>query len=228
MRNKLESERRGHCPNCGPDKWATVKGHFQHSYDHDEAPMRIHEEWFLLFCPACKEAYMTSEPSYSEYFPIDDTGEEGEHHWEGNPTQWPKPYTWARPSWLPVLQTKNPDLHSLVEELYTALDANLKVLSGIGMRTVFESTAEMLGVKQAGSFSDKLKSLTNDQHIGGREHELLSKLTEAGNAAAHRGWAPSNDELEEMMSILTAFLQRSVVAGTTSLSHPPRPARRSA
>lgn len=190
--------------------------------------MSIHEEWFLLFCSACKEAYMVSEPSYSEYIPTDEHEGEVEHHWEGRTSQWPKPYIWDRPSWLPVLETRNPDLHSLLKELYTALDADLRVLSGIGMRTVFECTAEMLGVDRAGSFSEKLKSLTSDQHIGGRERELLSNLTEAGNAAAHRGWSPSDDELQEMMNILTAFLQRSVVSGNKSLSHPPRPARKSA
>lgn len=222
MNSKVGKEKRGHCPNCGPNKWATIKGHFQHAYDHDEAPMSVHGEWYLLFCHACKDAYMLSEPSYSEWVPVDEH-DHAEHTWEGIPTQWPKPYSWQRPSWLPVLETRDSRLHSLVNELYTALDSDLKILASIAMRTVFECTAEMLGAEPTDSFSKKLAALMSRGYLGEHEHSLLSKLTEAGNASAHRGWTPSFEELQEMMSILSPFLERSLIVGSSKFSPPPRP-----
>lgn len=226
MQSKLGTSRKGNCPKCGDNKWATIVGHFEHSYEHDEAPMTINEEWFLLFCPACKKAYFASKPTYSQVVPVgDDEGDEAEYFWEGEAQQWPKPEKWKRPTWLPVLQTKSAQLHSLFLELFAALDEDLKVLAAIGMRTAFECTWGLLSLPPTYTFEGKLDALLNAGKIGRHEYDSLSALTDAGNASAHRGWVPSEEELEEMMSILTAFVQRSIMTGAVKLDPPPKPPR---
>ncbi|MCI9865824.1 DUF4145 domain-containing protein [Rhizobium skierniewicense] len=224
MTNKLGQDRRGHCPNCGPEKWATIVGHYSHKHEHHEAPMTIYGEWFLLFCQACKDAYLVSQPSYSEDVPSHEDNFE-QHFWEGTEIQWPKPYTWSRPSWLPLLKERDERLYAIFRELYVALDGDLKILASIAMRTVFDRASVLLGGPEISNFKEKLNSLLLSGLIGTSEHQTLSKLTEAGNAAAHRGWEPNSEELQQMLGILVPFIERNVIVGSSELSPPPRPTR---
>jgi hypothetical protein len=45
----------------------------------------------------------------------------------------------------------------------------------------------------------------------------ISVLTDAGSAAAHRGWSPTNTELDTMMEILEGFINRNLVLGNATL-----------
>jgi len=51
--------------------------------------------------------------------------------------------------------------------------------------------------------------LVNMGRVGVSERQHLEVLTEAGSAAAHRGWRPEIEELNTLMTILEQFLYRS-------------------
>jgi hypothetical protein len=104
-----------------------------------------------------------------------------------------------------------------LSEVYVALDNDLKVLAAIGMRTTFDRASEILGVHPELSFKDKLKGLNDAGHIGDGEMTAISVLTDAGSAAAHRGWSPTNTELDTMMEILEGFINRNLVLGNATL-----------
>jgi hypothetical protein len=61
------------------------------------------------------------------------------------------------------------------------------------------------------NFAEKLKELTAGNKIGGEEKEILSVLVDAGSAAAHRGWEPPEDHIDDLMGALENFLQRAFV-----------------
>jgi hypothetical protein len=104
-----------------------------------------------------------------------------------------------------------PELATLLGELYTALDNGLQTLATIGMRTVFDCASQKLGTDPNQSFTEKLKELTAGNKIGGEEREMLSVLADAGSAAAHRGWKPTEDDIDHLMDALENFLERAFV-----------------
>lgn len=133
-------------------------------------------------------------------------------------THWPTPTRRARPDWMldnfaGISAISDPDLRRLLDEVYAALDTDLRVLAAIGIRTSFDRASELLGIEPDLSFQAKLRALEGSGHIGANEKEILDALTDAGSAAAHRGWRPSTEELNTMMEIIESFLHRSFVLG---------------
>jgi hypothetical protein len=88
----------------------------------------------------------------------------------------------------------------------------------------------LLGVDPAKSFDDKLAALVGFGKVGTEEKGMLTVLTNAGHAAAHRGWRPSPEELGAMMGIIEQFLYRAFIlpaqAQELHLAVPPKPRRR--
>jgi hypothetical protein len=60
-------------------------------------------------------------------------------------------------------------------------------------------------------FKEKLDQLQNKGHISASERAQLDILTDAGGAAAHRGWEPTADQLNTIMSIVETFIHRKFI-----------------
>src|SRR5207302_10452998 len=97
--------------------------------------------------------------------------------------------------------------------VYSALEHDLSVLAAIGIRTVFDRASELLGIAPSRTFGEKLSGLVDLGKIGVEQRETLAILTDAGSAAAHRGWRPSSEELDTMMTVIEMFLHNAFVIG---------------
>lgn len=90
--------------------------------------------------------------------------------------------------------------------------------------------SELLKVDPAKSFREKLDDLLSAGHIGGSEKEHLDILTNAGSAAAHRGWSPTLDDLSTLMDIAERFMYRAFVMDVrvkkVARNIPPKPQRK--
>ncbi|MDP3013052.1 MAG: DUF4145 domain-containing protein [Candidatus Subteraquimicrobiales bacterium] len=94
-----------------------------------------------------------------------------------------------------------------MKEVYIALDANTRFLAAFGARTALDMLiVDKIG--DTGTFKDKLKKLETDGYIDSTERELLDAITEAGNAAAHRGYAPDEKLLESVIDILESLFDK--------------------
>jgi uncharacterized protein DUF4145 len=89
---------------------------------------------------------------------------------------------------------------------YEALNNDALVLAAIGLRTVFDRASEKMGVDPALQFDKKLDALEGMEKIGRSERETLEILTDAGGAAAHRGWKPTVKQLDTLMTVGEQFL----------------------
>jgi hypothetical protein len=217
---------RGHCPTCDADRNAEVLA--EHTVEQEDEASAI---WYkgthsILRCLGCDRRYFRLAELCSEDWDEDfdpDTGETSlvlnkrVSYWPSVPT--PRA-TRHRPEWLgfdPLnfepsrFVSEYPELADLLCEVYAALDHNLLTLAPIGMRTVFDCASQKLGADPDQSFADKLKELTAENKIGGEEKEMLSILTDAGSAAAHRGWKPKKDDIDHLMRALENFLERAFV-----------------
>jgi hypothetical protein len=125
--------------------------------------------------------------------------------------QWPAPEKRKKPDWHDAIFVVDHDLGMLLRDVYGALNNDLPVLAAIAIRTMFDRASELLGVQTKKSFADKLGELVLRGKIGEEEGSVLNVLTDAGSAAAHRGWRPTTDDLATMTGIIENFLYRTFV-----------------
>jgi hypothetical protein len=222
----------GHCPKCGPNRYANVVGH-HNVLDSDELTgVWAESDYYMLSCGGCRTVYFKEVFTFSEDWshsrhPI--TGQEMMEYDE-RVTYWPSPVQRKRPDWLEEVQLIDSTLFNILIEVFKSLDTDARILGAIGVRTAFDRTSELLDVDPGLRFDRKLDMLTERGKIGLGEKSHLATLTDAGSAAAHRAWTPSLEELSTMMNILESFIYRTLLldrqVSKMKPSIPTRPPRR--
>jgi hypothetical protein len=203
---------RGHCPNCGPARFADVVAEYTDREDvDDELGLWAETMSRILQCGGCKsvyfqEVFISSEDHNSNIRPDGHLITRYNEHI----TYYPAPAKRKRPDWLTILDIEL-GLYDLLGETYNALDVDARVLAATGARTIFDRASELLKIDPNLSFKEKLDLLHQQGHIGAAERGHLDLLTDAGSAAAHRGWKPSPAQLNTVMSIVEAFIYRNFV-----------------
>jgi len=71
-------------------------------------------------------------------------------------------------------------------------------------------------VGDVGTFREKLNALENAGLVSSQNRRVLDAVLDAGNAAAHRGHAPSESEVEAVMDIVENMLQAVYVFPETA------------
>ncbi len=156
---------RGHCPRCGPDRNAEVLAE-----DAVESKIEDGNIWIwgkstssILRCLGCNQRYIRYAEicSEDEKTIFDSETGEGEYEIREHVTYWLSqstlPIKRPQPFWVwSELQFKYPEFYELIEELYAALNNDLPTLATIGIRTVFDCAAVLLGAGQNQSFLQKL------------------------------------------------------------------------
>jgi Domain of unknown function (DUF4145) len=221
---------KGHCPKCDAVRKAHVRAKHKHREDADEEG-RVYGVLtdMVLECCGCEVVYFRRDFWFSEN--VEDTFEPNGVHSnapEVETTYWPVATKRKPPEWMSRVQARDAILGNLIVELYSALNTGLAVLAAIGARTVFDRATDLLGVDPASTFEEKLRSLVQLGRIGEDEFEILTTLTEVGNAAAHRGWKPSPEEVSTIMDVVETFLHRSMVLGDamSKITVPQKPKRK--
>lgn len=81
------------------------------------------------------------------------------------------------------------------------------------------------GAEAAFDFGKKIGQLRKAGIISEHENQMLSKLTDAGSAAAHRAWIPKPEELTALIDGMEAFLYRTLVlkGAVDAINPPPKP-----
>ena len=195
--------RQGHCPNCGPDRFSNVLAEHSQQGQDDDTGIWGETTHYILECGGCKTVFVQVVELCSEDCEPD-----------GQPipciTHYPSPEKRKRPAWFWPFDLDD-GLYSLLNETYNALDADARILSAIGARTVFDRASELLKIDPAVSFKEKLDLLQSRGHISHSERINLDILTDAGGAAAHRGWKPTAQQLNTIMTIVETFVHRKFV-----------------
>jgi len=207
----MEDKVKGHCPLCGPNKWAEVKALVTHrESDGDVSASTDHR---ILQCPACETIYHQTNSTCSEDWDVIQNPQTGDDEmiYAETIVHWPPPAKRLRPTWLDKLPSVDTDLYRLMSEVYSGVEENLDVLAAIGIRTAFDRGAELLSIDPAKRFTEKLDDLVAFGFIGSTEKDSLSVMTEAGNASAHRGWKPTSEQLETMLQIIESFVHRNFI-----------------
>ncbi|MDX9684331.1 DUF4145 domain-containing protein [Pseudomonas protegens] len=98
---------------------------------------------------------------------------------------------------------------------------------GDGARTVIDLyLTEAVG--NTGSFEHRLGLLVSSGQLASDDKATLKAALDAGNAAAHRGHTPNEDDLNSVMDIVEHLLHRFVLkqsAASLQKNTPPRPTK---
>lgn len=199
---------KGHCPSCGPDRFADVVGHYVQKFDEDYVWGQ--HDFRILKCRGCETPYYQTEKVFSE--DTDHVWNQDTHEYDEvlspNFEHYPLPKRRDEPEWEYRISAKDKTLGNLLSDMYGALNAGLNVPAAVAARTIFDRASEILGVDPAITFGEKLKELAKQGTISDAEKKVLTVLSDAGGAAAHRGWRPKPTEVDTLISIAEAFLHR--------------------
>jgi hypothetical protein len=205
---------KAHCPKCGAGRNVEIVAKHKETWDDANAAVWGATDYRILKCKGCDQVFFQTCSVCDEdvsHTINENTGEE-EQEFNETITSWPAPAQRAKPDWLRELCWFTDDiLHSLLDDIYTALDNDLRVFAAIGLRTLFDRASELLGVDQSANFAQKLKALVDMGKISPSERDILDVLTDAGSAAAHRGWKPNVDQLKTLMTIAEQFIHRTFI-----------------
>lgn len=208
-----ELQRRALCPSCLGEKRVDTLFERVDRWDADGGYIQGIDEYYVFMCRGCEQIFFCKSSSDSEdredYY-----DEYGEHQTD---------YPWRR-SYLPEIPPRafpridfmafrftNRRTFELLQDVYTAAENKLNVLAAIGARTVFESVSDSLNIAEELTFRDKLEKLRKDGYIGGQDKGTLETLIDAGGAAAHRGWKPTDEELKTIIEIMNNFVVQSLI-----------------
>lgn len=199
MMSVKSNRTKGHCPKCGADINANIVASFEHKWKDKSDPVDGIDTYRILQCCGCDRVYFQIISICSE-----DDRRDGplvEH--------WPEPERKSAPNWVVLMANKDLTLHSLLVQTYVAFNTNLPSLAAVGLRAVFDRSAERLGVDGSLKFAEKLTTLVQIGKIGSDEREALEVLTDAGGAAIHRGWHPEQPQLDLLIEIMENFVYRN-------------------
>lgn len=232
FRDGRKKIREGHCPRCGPDRFGDIVAEHRETFSDDINGIWGRTDYRIIRCRGCGEVYYQSAEIFSEdvNYEWDEEAKEHRPYTPERVSHWPVPTKRAAPQWTGALQFSYDRLSNLLDDVYGCLNAGLPIPAVIAVRTTFDAASELLEVDPAISFAEKLVALQAQGHIGRGECQALEVLTDAGGAAAHRGWKPKAAQLDTIISILEAFLHRTFVltaeAAALKADIPPKPPRK--
>lgn len=188
------------CPRCAGPRKAFLRG--SNTIDGHEDTEFGSVSWsnraLLLECCGCEMHFFREDRYFSESDGVETV-------------YFPKAPSRPRPGWVGSVFLFDIVLKDLLQELYIAAEADLRVMTAIAVRTAFDRATELLGVSADKPFARKLDELLSSGKIGAGEREVLDALVNAGSAAAHRAWKPGAFELQTMITVMESFIHRTII-----------------
>ena len=200
-----------HCNAClRSTRHDVLKVHtVEDSYDNGQCIEGWRYTYTFLACRGCGTASMRMdyfESLVGDYDPVIYPAIRSRR-----PPQW----TWSLPR----------EWRELLQEVYTAIDADSRRLAVMGARTLVDLyLTEAVG--NTGKFEERLERLVQSGRLASSDKATLRAALEAGNAAAHRGYNPAVTDLNIVMDIVEHLLQKHVLqhnAKSLAASTPSRP-----
>jgi hypothetical protein len=192
----------------------------QHYDEHDGEHLSYWEKttYEMLECRGCENITLRSTYIWS--------AEPGE-----TITYFPPAVTRPRPQWLSqfaFFRFKPENLYSLFGEVYGALHAGSTGIAMMGARALID----MVILDKVGdhrTFKEGLDGMVAGGFISGTNRDYLLAAVDAGNAAAHRGYRPEDQDVSRVMDIVENLVETVYVlksqAGSLLKNTPPRPPR---
>ncbi len=110
----------------------------------------------------------------------------------------PHPKALVEPPWHARLGAP---FRKLYVEVYFTLNAGAVALPAMGLRAILDlALNDVLG--DVGGFAEKLKRLVSGAIVTERRRQVIADVLEVGHAAMHRGYVPSAEQVQEVLTIV--------------------------
>jgi hypothetical protein len=190
---KAKKLTRSHCNTCGRETNHHIIAH-KHipgsQFGENYGTIHWIDDYELLECAGCETVHMRHT---SWFEPTDETIVK----------TYPPPVARRQPNWLRRTPT---GVRTLMRQVYSALDSNSRGLALMGARAVVDIVlVEKVG--DCGGFLEKLQAAETTGVIGSKNRNVLAVALDAGNAAAHRGYQATADDVNAVMDIVENLLQ---------------------
>jgi len=205
---------KAHCNECGGERKAHKRA--SHTVNGKDGEASWSNTYEVLECCGCSNMSVRHTFSFSEWDQFDSDPLTGQPRLVPGikETYWPPPTKRRKPEWAQKLD--DDVLRGVLEEVYQALNAGMIVLASIGTRTLLDRGMFLrIGDPKRG-FAGKLDLMQEKGHIGKVERDILESITDAGSAAAHRGFTPSSKTLSTIIETAENFLHREFVLKTAA------------
>lgn len=195
--SRMEEKIKAHCNTCGGKK--------NHLVLHTEEDVHFEESWTeistyrLIKCAGCDRIHLQHETDLSGLTDAD-----------GNPVismvYYPPPLSRRRPDWMSgfpnaiwMLET---DIGQLLNEVYTSLQNGSNRLAAMGIRAIVEiMMIDKIG-GDTGSFNGNINAFFVLGYVALQQQaSFKAALIEAGHAAMHRGFRPTDEQLSTLLDI---------------------------
>jgi predicted transport protein/polyhydroxyalkanoate synthesis regulator phasin len=104
----------------------------------------------------------------------------------------------------------DPTLKGIMQEIYQCLQFETNFLATFGSRTLLDRII-LLTVGESNSFAGGMKKMVEDGKMSAHEREFLEPVVQAGHAAAHRGWAATNEQVSIILDTIEGLMHRLLV-----------------
>lgn len=174
------------CSECGRETTHRVRARSRRSGGNDEFSWTQTSEF--LECAGCgctsiRKTYWDDNYSYPDPPEV---------------KLFPSALSRHKPEWLWQVE---PRLRQLFEEVYAALGAGTLAVPVMGARAILDVVIQGK-VGDRGGFAAGLDRLTTKGLISTHDRGILDAAVEAGNAAAHRGFLPTEDDALRVIEIV--------------------------
>jgi hypothetical protein len=123
---------------------------------------------------------------------------------------YPSPVSRKEPEWLSWLEMgvhgeKEKSVGALLKEVYRAVDGAQNRLAAMGIRAALEQVM-IIKVGDLRTFDDKLDAFQDAGYISSIQRDSMRATLDVGDAAMHRAYAPSQQDLMVALQVVEGVL----------------------
>jgi hypothetical protein len=120
---------------------------------------------------------------------------------------YPSPVSRKKPNWFwrRALSKEGAHLGELLTEIYQAVDGGQNRLAGMGIRALLEQIM-ILKVGDLPTFDRKLDKFQEQGYISQIQRDAMRATLNVGDAAMHRGFKPTDQDLNVVLDIVEGVL----------------------
>jgi predicted transport protein len=198
------------CNNCKRKTNHFIRGAYSKTDEDERSAVSFTQKALIVECCGCERLALVKKTHFSEDVDYDHHPVTGETiailNWDE--MIYPPVSYRAPPAWFEDLP--DPTLRAISAEIYKSLQTESHYLATFGSRTLIDRLI-VLTVGDKGNFAKGLQALQDDGMISPHEREILNPVVDAGNAAAHRGWAPRKEQLDIILDTVEGLIHRLLV-----------------
>lgn len=193
-----------HCNKCGGDCNHEILHIEKSDWNDEEHGIWGNDSYEMLKCRGCESIKLRHTSYFSE-----DSG-------EPRVTYFPPPVFRHEPRWFLDfwLELKGSEevVHSLLSEVYVALQNNQTALAAMGIRAVLE---HIMTAKcgDNGTFAKNLEQFESAGLISRVQRQNIETILEVGHAAIHRAFRPLSDDLITLVDIAESVVENVYIHG---------------